>query len=252
MGGTVGDWCRSRIESVSHCSFGPKLTSCGAGSISSARVPPSRSTISDHRLCPVPLVDGQVPLERFDAGDATPGFVGDEFRPPTGLVERCLHHPEVDGIEVGDDHETVTPVIDLVLDVVSSRADALGGRRGVSGWNQPALRRLFAARVDHDPLGAPCRSDVDEESLVVVGKDLDVVALWCAETVPHHSIRPLLFVSLDVEAGDFRRWTRRHRPRSCRTAGRRDRGRERCRGFAVCSARRHSCLPTKRRGDGPG
>ena len=43
-------------------------------------------------------------IERFEADDPPTGHVRDELRPRIRLVQRRFHHPEVDGVVVGEYH----------------------------------------------------------------------------------------------------------------------------------------------------
>ena len=101
-----------------------------------------------------PLVHHQVGGERLDGRDPLPLHVRHQLGPFAGRIERCGHHPEVLGVEVGEHHEAVAPVIDAVLDVVHAIAHRPQRRRWIPGGQDPCLRTLLARRIDHDPFGA--------------------------------------------------------------------------------------------------
>jgi hypothetical protein len=151
------------------------------------------------RLGVAPLVDREVAFEGLHRRDAPAGLVGDELGPLAGRIERSGHDPEVDGVEVRHHHEPVTPVIEVVLDVVASLHHELGLGERVAGAQQPLLRGLLAAAVDHDVLVAPRRADAHEEALVGLGVDADVVGLRRTESVAPHLERALLLVGGHVE-----------------------------------------------------
>jgi hypothetical protein len=96
-----------------------------------------RTAVATHdpnrRLGFVPLVEGEVALEWLDTGDPAARLVWHQLVPRRRVVERRPHHPEVDRILVRDDDEPITPVVDLVLDVVPAGAHALGCRQRVAG-----------------------------------------------------------------------------------------------------------------------
>ena len=72
---------------------------------------------ADPGLGGLPLVQREELGERLDRRDPPAGLVGDQLAPVAGTRRRCRHHAEVDGVVVGEDHEAVAPVVDVVLDV---------------------------------------------------------------------------------------------------------------------------------------
>ena len=70
-----------------------------------------------------PFVDRQHTFEALHSGDPSPGDVRLEFDPLVGSCRVGGHDPEVLGLEIGGDDETVVPVVHVVLDVVDTTAD---------------------------------------------------------------------------------------------------------------------------------
>ncbi len=64
-----------------------------------------------------PLEHDEVALERFGTGDSPSGSARYELLPVGRGIGVSGHDPEVDGVEVGDDHEAVAPVVDLIFDI---------------------------------------------------------------------------------------------------------------------------------------
>ena len=146
-----------------------------------------------------PLVQHEMPLERLDVDDSPPGLVGDQLAPHGRLVDRCRHDPEVFGIEVGEDHEPVAPMIDGVLDVVGAWPHDQRRLLGIVGGDQQHLGEGLAASVDDDPLAAAAQLDVDVEPLVGLLEDQGVVGLGGAQIVAPHPVRAHRLVGGDVE-----------------------------------------------------
>ena len=125
--------------------------------------------------------------------------MADQLGPAAGVVEWRLHHAEVDGLVIGEDDESIAPVVDVVLEFVLPGAYEHGRRLRVTGMQQPVLRALLAARVDHDPLAAAGRADPHEEAFVGIDEHFGVGRLRCSEPVTHHPVGALLFVGLNIE-----------------------------------------------------
>ena len=144
-------------------------------------------------------MEREEPGEGLDPGDAPAGFVGDELGPLVWCLDRRLHHAEVHGVVVGEHHEPIAPMIELVLDVGAARHDDTRLGAGVGRRDEPFLSAQLAAGVDDDPFVAPRRSDAHIEPLVGLVVHPRVVGLLRAEPVAPHLERSLRRVGPDVE-----------------------------------------------------
>ena len=146
-----------------------------------------------------PLVHHQVIGERFARGDALTGDVGHQFGPLAGRIQRRSHHAEVFGLQVGQHHEHIAPVIDAVLDALDAIAHTGRGRQRICCGYQPCLTGLLAGRLDDDPFAAAAQIDAQVEPLVAFFVDQHIVALLAADGMAPHLIGPHLVVGHHVE-----------------------------------------------------
>jgi hypothetical protein len=146
-----------------------------------------------------PLVQHEVALERFGVDDPARRLVGDELVPGAGRLDRSRHHAEVGCLEVGDDHESVAPVLDVVLHFLRPWTHDGCWVERRTGVEEAHLAVALALRRDRDPFAAAGRLDADVEPLVLLPEDAHVGVDRSADLVPPHLVGSALLVGAQVE-----------------------------------------------------
>ena len=100
---------------------------------------------TDAGLGCLPLVQREEVGERLDRCDPPARLVGDQFAPLRRLGDSRLHDAKVLGVLVGEDHEAVAPVVDVVFDAVAlartRNGTAAGSAVGSSQFSDVSLLR---------------------------------------------------------------------------------------------------------------
>ena len=98
----------------------------------------------------------------------TSGAVGDDLLPVLipGVIDRCLHQPEIPGVEVGPDIEVVAKMIGRVF---QAGAPGLDDAKVPSGMSASRIAVFSAQRLaagDHQVAVGPCPQDPATKGLV--------------------------------------------------------------------------------------